>query len=451
MNSLRLHFDGRKISVSHDVFTVGRHSECDLSIADGRLSREHLKIEKFGDVFAATDLNSSNGTLINRTKLTAPTTLKNGDTLSLGGLEMKVEIVADAAVKDDIFDGFDDDFDDSNDAQVPFDDAPEKIAAAPEKPKTPKAASASNQTKSGSTSKTLLILAPVFALILVVAVVGSLLYFGRKHIEVVKKDDDFIYSHQADNSPDNDEVENSNSSGKTTPKPTATSGKTIDDSPTPKDNPPPTPEITNDAPTPKNQPDTTKIEQNSASFLRKIAQNDPKAFLTSEQAQTVNAKIKQFANSGDLADNLKSAKSNASAIQSLATAKNLKPQFVAVAALAKLGGSRGNVLQTAQGMADVLDKLSIQLGSELADDSLLTVAVYDQGAAGDFLKTRNMLQDLSNKFPESSRTIRTIWFLHKNNKISDAEFDFAVRFLAIGTITQNPKDFNVNAEELKLN
>ncbi len=450
MISLRLHFDGRKISVSRDVFVIGRHSECDLSIADGRLSREHLKIERFGEVFAATDLNSSNGTLINRTKLTAPTTLKNGDTLNLGGLEIKVEIVSEAPVKDELFGGFDDDFDDLNEGQIPFDDQAEDIKAAPEKLKPTTSAPAPKQTKPGAASKTLLILAPVLALILVAVVVGSLLCFGRKNNDLTGKDDDFIYSHQNNDAPDEDD-ENSNSGDKPTPKPTAAGNKTTDNSAFPKDSPASTPDIGNDAPTPKNQPDTTKIEQNSASFLRKISQNDPKAFLTSEQSQMVGAKIKQFAASGDLADNLKSARANASAIQSLANSKNLKPQFVAVAALAKLGTSRGNVLQTAQSMADVLDRLSIQLGSELAEDSVLTIAVYDQGAAGDFLKTRNLLQDLSNKFPESSRTIRTIWFLHKNNKISDAEFDFAVRFLAIGTITQNPKDFNVNAEELKLN
>jgi hypothetical protein len=129
----------------------------------------------------------------------------------------------------------------------------------------------------------------------------------------------------------------------------------------------------------------------------------------------------------------------------------MKPQFLAVAAITKLGNNRGNVLQTAQSMIEVLEKLGTHIGSELAEDSLLVVAAYDQGAAGEFLKMRNMLQQASNQFPESSRTIRTIWFLHKNGKISDAQFDFAVRFLAIGAITQNPKDFNVNAEELKFN
>jgi hypothetical protein len=106
-----------------------------------------------------------------------------------------------------------------------------------------------------------------------------------------------------------------------------------------------------------------------------------------------------------LADNITSARKNAAQIRSIATAKRLKPQFLAVAAISSLGSARGDVVQAAQRLADVYDKLSTQIGNELADDSLLMVAAYDQGAAGDYLKMRNMLQDLSNKFPESSRAI----------------------------------------------
>jgi hypothetical protein len=61
---------------------------------------------------------------------------------------------------------------------------------------------------------------------------------------------------------------------------------------------------------------------------------------------------------------------------------------------------------------------------------------------------RNMLQDLATKMPDLARDIRTIWYLKKQGKISDGEYDMAVRFLAVGTIAQNPKDFGVNAEPL---
>jgi len=201
---------------------------------------------------------------------------------------------------------------------------------------------------------------------------------------------------------------------------------------------------------PANLSETAKVEENGAAFLRRIAQNNPKAFLTTEQAKRVNSKVKQFSGSSAVADNINSARKNANEIKSLAIKKNLKPQLLAVAAIAKLGSSRGDVLATAQSMADVLDKLSVSIGNELADECLLTIAAYDQGAAGETLKMRDMLQKLANETSESSRTIRSIWFLQKTGKITQAEFDRALTFLAVGIIAQNPKEFGVNAEALDL-
>ena len=78
------------------------------------------------------------------------------------------------------------------------------------------------------------------------------------------------------------------------------------------------------------------------------------------------------------------------------------------------------------------------------------MAAYDQGVAGDTMKLRNMLQDLATKSNDTARTIRTIWFLQKEGKITPAQFEFALHFLAAGTIAQNPKEFGVNAEALDI-
>ncbi|MEP6946620.1 MAG: hypothetical protein ABJA02_11945, partial [Acidobacteriota bacterium] len=152
--------------------------------------------------------------------------------------------------------------------------------------------------------------------------------------------------------------------------------------------------------------------------------------------------------SAALASNIASARKNSAALKSLAVSKNLKPDLLAIAAITKLGNSSGDVLQTAQSMAATLDRLGTQLSNELGEECLVIIAAYDQGAAGDFMKMRNMLQDLATKMPDLARDIRTIWFLKKQGKITDAEYDFAVKFLAIGTIAQNPKDFGVSTEAL---
>jgi hypothetical protein len=434
MTELRLKFKDengveKQISVEQNSFIVGRHSENDLSILDGRLSREHVKIERVGDGFVVSDLGSSNGTTLNGDELLDSKSMHDGDVLVLGG---GVEIVVEIALSDVAGGG-------SN-----IDD--EKTAEAAESIQQPQQvsqmAAAPQFAESDPIPKSIFFIAPVLGLFVLV-LVGGLLYFlgGNKQPDIVQNGDDPPYStnQDEDEPPDNKDVDEPANNRTSTPLPSNGSINSSTDGP-----------ANSTQPSPQNLSDTAKIEQNGSAFLRRIAQNDPKAFLTADQAQRLNSKVKQFAGSSAIADNINSAKRNAAQIRSLATSKNLKPQFLAVAAIAKLGGTRGDVLQTANGIADVFDKLGTQVGNELADDTLLMVAAYDQGAAGDFMKMRNMLQDLTGKYPESTRTIRTIWFLQKNGNITPTEFDRALNFLAVGTITQNPKDFGVTAEPLNL-
>lgn len=423
--------DRQRVLVESERFVVGRHSENDLSIPNEKISREHLKIERRDNRFVVADCRSSNGTTLNGENLGEPTSLRNGDMLNLGGgLKIEVEIVSGESRESFAPPSYSGD-------SMPDEAEPLAVTNISTASKT------NNSTDGGGIPMSFFYLAPLFGLGILLFL-GAIVYISSGSDKTTIADSENDISSSRDTDDVSEEESETDLQPEKTPRPTVekSDGSNSDSAP-----------ATDTSPTPatKNLPDTVKIEQNSTLFLRRIAQNDPKAFLTSEQAQILDAKIKQLRGSSALADNIKSAKSNAAQIQSLAAAKNLKPQFLAVAALTKLGSNRGNVLQTAQAMSEVLDKLGTQIGSELANDSLLVMAAFDQGAAGEFLKMRNMLQQLSNQFPESSRTIRTIWFLHKNGKISEAQFEFAVRFLAIGTITQNPKDFNVNAEELKLN
>lgn len=422
----------RRVAVDKNKFVIGRHSSSDLCIPNGKLSREHLIIERSGDVFIASDLGSSNGTELNGTKLTGPSTFKHGDKADLGGgLEVEFEFGTDDpnAAAAQIAEPA---------ADIESEAASEAVADGEFPPAGVNAPMAAAASASGGFPMGLLILAPLFGLLLLVSAIALIYFFsGGSSAEVNKKDDGYYHGSNDrdsadDSSPPRNSVPTSSPSTTTTSGTAVTSGGNT--------SPPP----------PANLNENARIEQSAAAFLRRIAQNDPNAFLTADQTQKVSGKIKQFGSSASLAENINSARKSASQIKSLATAKNLKPQLLATAALAKLGNSRGDVLQTAQSMADVLEKLGTQIGSELSDDSLLMIAAYDQGQAGDFMRMRNMLQDIATKFPESARSIRSIWFLQKQGKITDAEFDFALRFIAIGTITQSPKDFGVSTEPLTL-
>jgi hypothetical protein len=228
-----------------------------------------------------------------------------------------------------------------------------------------------------------------------------------------------------------------------TPRPTASVSGNTAAVPSPESSTQPTPEISDEK---------KKIEINSAAFLQRIAANDPTAFLRSTEIDLVSSKLSQLKGSPALVQNLKAVKANAAQFEALTDKTGIKPQFMAIAALAQLGNSTGNPLEVAKTMLPVFTELRVILANNLADDNLMMVAAYNQGKAGKTKDLRNSLEALAKKNPSvSPREIRTIWFLKKQGKISDAEYEFALRFLAIGTIAQNPKDFGVNAEAVVFN
>ncbi len=397
--------DQEGIEHSFDVVAertvIGRHSACDISITDGRLSREHLAIERNGDEFFAKDLGSSNGSSMNGESLIERKAINDGDKLELGGLKIEVHIET-ASGEDD---------------EPPSADTQETAVAPPQAP-------AQTASANGGSAKTFLVIAAVMVIFVVVVLgVVLLLMPGQKK----GGNGNFVASIDEDPTP------RPGASSSVSPTPIA-SGSIDNTIVTPTDN--------SNTSKPPTEIDA-KVEQNAARFLQKAAANDQRAFITGAQAQIVASRVKSLANSSAVADNISTGRKSASAINEIARSKNLKPQFVAAAAVAKLGNSRGDVVATARSMADTLDRFGTQIGNEFGDDCLVLIAAFDQG---DPMKMRNLLQQLATNSTESSRTIRSIWWLKKNGKITDAEYESALRFLAIGTLAQNPRDFGVDIE-----
>lgn len=439
----------KRVLVEGEKFAVGRTPENDLSIPIVNLSRRHIKIERFADIFVLSDVGSSNGTTLDGEEVTEPVALKNGSKLNLGGgVEIEIEMISDDPAADDSSGGG------GGSAKGEAENKPADSAQAAS---VSAAQSASAASSGSSIPFGFFILAPLLG-IFILAIVGVVIFVSRKDDTVAgKRDGDFIYTSQK-TEPDEDDLGSSEnninkkdeggSDTAPTPAPTTASTSNSENSTTTSSSPDSI-EVTS---TPKAASDADKIERASVSFLRRIAANDPKAFLTGKQIAAISSKVNQFKNSSALAENLKNAKRNSSQIEEIARSKNLRPQFVANAALAQLGNKPGDVVKTAEGMIEVLSNLRASLGNELADDNLLIIAAYDQGAANQNLAMRDTVAGLTNKFPNvSSRTVRTIWFLQENGKLSPEQYDFALRFLAIGIIAQNPKDFNVQSEAVIFN
>lgn len=420
--------DTKRVSVQSEIFTVGRQPQNDLCIPDNRLSREHVRFELYSDKFYVSDSGSSNGTTLNGAPLNSSVALNDGDRLNLGGaVEIKIETDSGNAYSYQ-----------SPAVENQYSPNEEKsVAPIIETPMVAANSARAPASDLGGIPKIFLIMVPIFVLTILI-VIGTMFFLlgGKNKKEIAQEDDIPIYTPKS-RTPDNGDLENATPTPKKTDSPTGTSNSTLS-----------SPDSNSSLPTPpKTSGDVEKVEQNGNLFLRRIAQNDPRAFLTTKQSEMINSKISQFKGSTALAENLKAVKKNAAQFESLASSKNLKAQFLATAALAKIGNNRGDPLAVANQMLPFLNDLKITLDNKLADDNLMIIAAYERGAAGKPRSLQSTLEALSKTTQNvGPREIRTIWFLKNAGKITDAEFNFALQFLAIGAITQNPKDFNVNTD-----
>ena len=91
--------DGRRFDheVEGDELVVGRSSRAGLALADRAMSREHARFHRAEEGWLLEDLGSHNGTRLNEVPLDSPRRLHDGDTVSVGGSVLVVEIHGESA------------------------------------------------------------------------------------------------------------------------------------------------------------------------------------------------------------------------------------------------------------------------------------------------------------------------------------------------------------------
>ncbi len=70
---------------------IGRVDECEITVQDRRVSREHAEVEVAEGQYRLRDLESSNGTLLNGEKLLGSRRLEHGDKIVIGGYLLRFE------------------------------------------------------------------------------------------------------------------------------------------------------------------------------------------------------------------------------------------------------------------------------------------------------------------------------------------------------------------------
>ena len=81
---------GRSFSLENEL-VIGRADNCHLVLDDSYVSQVHARIFPRGDSFLVEDLGSTNGTYLNRQRITSPSELQRGDRVKIGKtvLEMR--------------------------------------------------------------------------------------------------------------------------------------------------------------------------------------------------------------------------------------------------------------------------------------------------------------------------------------------------------------------------
>src|SRR5437762_928860 len=202
--------EDQRVLVDKDKFVIGRHSSSDLSIPNSKLSREHLRIERFGDIFIASDPGSSNGTELNGARLSEPLAIKNGDAANLGGgLDIEFEIASD----------------DPNAAPASSSGSDEDVnenASDATSGSGVAAIGGSLGAAPGGFPMSFLLLAPLFGLVFLIAAVGLIFVFSGGSSTNGPNKNGYIYS-----SPDPEDTVRGENTASSSPTTTTSSGTTV--------------------------------------------------------------------------------------------------------------------------------------------------------------------------------------------------------------------------------
>lgn len=412
----------QRVKVAARRFTIGRLPENDLAIEDSKLSRRHAVIENFDGRFLVSDCGSQNGTEVNRLPLTGAVEIHDGDVITLGGSREITVRIRDAAAQAE-----------AQSNQIPS--AAQNIPAALFAPygsnvSTQQGSSAAQDSSSKLFSPPVIAVACAVLIMIVAAlIVIAYLRSGsqpNKNINVVNRRPP---SNQNEGGSENNLSNVGNSSNNA-----GDGANTGGD----------------DGGANAGVDELDEIERYALRVMRSIS-NDSNPTLSRKVLAEVNQKIKGYQGSAVLRDQLRVMKQRG--VQQLgpaAKAGNVKPPLVVYAALARMDrdNERGDPVQAAQRMLPVLAHLRAIFGTELANDSLLIVAAYDQGPGGTTHPLQTTLIQLAKNQPESPATIRTVWYLRDHQRLSPQSYDLVLRFLAIGVVAQDPHKFGVDAEPL---
>jgi pSer/pThr/pTyr-binding forkhead associated (FHA) protein len=81
---------GTAVPLTTAVITIGRAPDSTIVLRDDYVSTKHARVYPSGSDWVVEDLGSTNGTWINKTRVTTPTVLEPGQDLRIGRTTMRI-------------------------------------------------------------------------------------------------------------------------------------------------------------------------------------------------------------------------------------------------------------------------------------------------------------------------------------------------------------------------
>jgi len=100
--TLNLYIDGspeQTRNVAQEQLILGRLPECDVYLPYSEISRRHCQFRRIAEgQWRIEDLGSTNGTLLNQTRIEKPTLIHNGDIIQIGNVTIKVQLATNSSL-----------------------------------------------------------------------------------------------------------------------------------------------------------------------------------------------------------------------------------------------------------------------------------------------------------------------------------------------------------------
>ena len=83
---------GKRLVVGPGGATMGRSRQCDVTVDDPNVSRQHAEVRPRGGSWVLSDLGSTNGSRLNGHRVEGSEVLKPGDEIELGTTVLRFEL-----------------------------------------------------------------------------------------------------------------------------------------------------------------------------------------------------------------------------------------------------------------------------------------------------------------------------------------------------------------------